>query len=112
MKINLDKTTMRVIKTAGNGVVNRDTIFHFTQVEKDVWAEYAGGKIKKGFLVGQSDGAVFQFSYCQLQCDGVPDSGASTCTLSLAENGKIQLIENFEWKSRPGEKGQNVFMEI
>lgn len=112
MKINLDKVTMRVIKTAENGVVNRGTIFHFTQMEAAVWAEYAGGKIKKGFLVGQSDGEVLEFAYCQLQTDVVLDSGASTCTLSRAENGKIQLIENFEWKSRPGEKGQNVFMEI
>ena len=110
--LTLDKVKMTVISTAENGVVNKDTLFTFTQVENVVEAEYAGGKIKKGYLIGQTDGHVLRFSYCQLQTDGVLDNGVSSCELSVGETGKLRLVEHFEWKSRPGETGVNVFEEI
>ncbi|MCG8330762.1 MAG: hypothetical protein MI974_23900 [Chitinophagales bacterium] len=47
--INLDHIKMRVIETADNGVVNEDTIFHFTQQGNYVEASYSGGKIKVDF---------------------------------------------------------------
>jgi hypothetical protein len=110
--INLDKIKMTVIQTAENGVVNKDTIFTFQQNGNTVSAEYAGGKIQKGFLVGQINDNVFTFGYCQLQTDGTLDNGLSTCELSIAETGEIRLVEHFEWKSRPGETGVNIFQEI
>ena len=103
---------MNVIQTAANGVVNKDTIFHFTQTGDMVYAEYTGGRIRKGFLVGQNRNNKLDFTYCQLQTDGVMDSGASSCELMRGEDGKIKLVEHFEWKNRPGEKGVNIFSEI
>jgi hypothetical protein len=111
--ISLDGIKMNVIKTAENGVVNHETIFLFSQKEGIVSAEYQGGKISKGFLVGKlSTPAQLEFSYCQMQIDGKLDNGVSTCQLSKNENGKITLTEHFEWKSRPGEFGTNVFQEL
>ena len=110
--LSLDKVKMAVILTADNGVVNKDTLFYFTQKGNVVQAEYAGGKIKKGFLIGQITAHVLKFSYCQLQTDGVLDNGVSSCELSVGDTGKIRLVEHFEWKSRPGETGVNVFQEI
>lgn len=113
MKLCLDKVKMNVIKTAENGVVNHETIFLFSQKNDLVLAEYAGGKIRQGFLVGQlSAENQLTFSYCQMQTDGTLDNGVSICELSKNENGKITLTENFEWKSRPGEFGTNIFQEI
>jgi hypothetical protein len=110
--LTLDKVKMTVLQTAENGVVNKDTLFYFTQEGNVVQAEYAGGQIKKGFLIGQIADHVLRFSYCQLQTDGVLDNGVSACELSMGETGKIRLIEHFEWKSRPGETGINIFQEI
>lgn len=110
--LTLDKVKMTVIQTAENGVVNKDTLFYFTQEGNVVQAEYAGGKIKKGFLIGHIAAYVLKFSYCQLQTDGVLDNGVSSCELSVGDTGKIRLVEHFEWKSRPGETGVNVFQEI
>jgi hypothetical protein len=110
--ITLDKVKMTVIQTADNGVVNKDTLFSFMQEGNVVQAEYAGGKIKKGFLIGQVAAQVLKFSYCQLQTDGVLDNGVSSCEISVSDTGKIRLIEHFEWKTRPGERGVNVFEEI
>ena len=111
--IMLDGIQMNVIKTAENGVVNHETIFHFLQKDGIVSAEYQGGKILKGFLVGKlSIQNQLEFSYCQMQVDGKLDSGVSICQLSKNENGKITITEHFEWKSRPGEFGTNVFQEL
>src|ERR1700677_2387891 len=112
LMINLDKVKMNVIQTAENGVVNNDTIFTFTQHDNIVYGEYVGGKIKKGFLVGQNNSNALKFSYCQLQTDGTLDNGISSCEISIETMGKIRLIEHFEWKSRPGELGVNIFQEI
>ena len=103
---------MNVITTSENGVVNKNTIFEFTQTDELVFAEYKGGQIKKGFLVGNMAGDQLTFSFCQLQLDGKLDNGCSSCDLSINENGKIILVEHFEWASRPGEFGTNIFQEI
>ncbi len=104
---------MNVIQTAENGIVNHETIFHFLQNKNTVSAKYAGGKIHMGFLVGKfSIDNQLAFSYCQMQTDGTLDNGVSLCELSKNENGKIILTEHYEWKSRPGEFGTNIFQEI
>ncbi len=110
--INLNGIKMNVIQTADNGVVNENTIFEFSQEGDAVNAEYSGGKIKKGFLVGIIKDNTLNFNYCQLQVDDVLDNGESTCELSINQSGKIRLIEHFEWKSRPGEFGTNIFEQI
>src|SRR6185503_8946055 len=109
VKISLDNISMNVIKTAPNGVVNEHTIFNFSQTGAIVSATYNGGKIEKGFLVGTMENDRLHFSYCQLQTDGTLDNGSSFCDLSINAEGKIILSENFEWASRPGETGINIF---
>lgn len=104
---------MNVVKTDACGVVNHETIFHFSQNDGVVEAVYAGGKIQRGFLVGRfAKNNQLIFSYCQMQIDGKLDNGTSECEVSRNEDGKILLTEHFEWASRPGEFGTNVFQEI
>src|SRR5258705_7706191 len=102
MSISLHKIKMTVIQTAENGVVNKNTVFNFTQTENLVTAGYEGGQIKKGFLVGTINGKELKFSYCQIQTDDKLDNGTSSCELLISDEGKIRLIEHFEWKSRQG----------
>ncbi len=110
--INLNNLKMNVIETAQNGVVNEQTIFDFVQKDSFVEAKYSGGKIKNGFLVGVIKENILEFSYCQLQTDGILDNGKSSSELAISTEGKIRLIEHFEWKSRSGESGVNIFEEI
>ncbi|MDB6081827.1 MAG: n-acetylglutamate synthase [Chlamydiia bacterium] len=111
--ICLDKIQMNVVKTAASGVVNHETIFHFSQNNGIVSANYTGGKIQQGFLVGRfTTENELVFSYCQMQLDGKLDNGASKCVVSRNENGKVILTEHFEWASRPGEFGTNIFQEL
>ncbi len=112
MDFDLNNIQMNVVQTAGNGVVNHETLFNFSQKSNQVQAEYSGGQIAKGFLVGNLKGAVLEFSYCQLQNDGKLDNGISQAELSRSSGGKLRLTEHFEWKSRPGETGINIFEQL
>jgi hypothetical protein len=111
--LSLDNVYMNVVKTDASGVVNHETIFHFCQSDHVIKAEYAGGKIQQGYLVGKFDEHNhLLFSYCQMQLDGKLDNGTSECEVSRDQDGKILLIEHFEWASRPGEMGTNIFKEL
>lgn len=110
MPISLDGLRMHVIRTAELGVVNADTIFEFHQQASEVWADYAGGGVRRGSLIGTLEGATLTFRYCQLQSDGKLDGGSSVCEVS-EQQGRIRIVERFQWESRPG-GGENVFEEI
>ena len=110
--INLDKVKMNVIQTAETGVVNKETMFSFTQKDNLIHAEYVGGQITKGFLVGKLADNILKFSYCQLQVDGRLDNGSSKGELSISKEGKIRLTEYFEWSTRPEQSGTNIFEQI
>ncbi|MBS0636784.1 MAG: hypothetical protein JSS12_04690, partial [Verrucomicrobia bacterium] len=99
--ISLDGIRMHVVQTADCGVVNHETVFSFSQKDGLVTAQYQGGKIAQGFLVGKFLAEdQLEFSYCQMQIDGTVDNGVSTCEVEFSLDGKITLIEHFEWKSR------------
>ncbi len=108
-KINLDSIRMNVIETAGNGVVNHETIFKFHQKGDRVIARYSGGRVERGMLVGEFDLDKLHFRYTQEHDDGIIAGGKSTCEISLNQNGAIQLIENFDWDQG---KGRNVFQQM
>src|SRR5947209_18303369 len=50
--INFDGRTMFVSSTATTGVVGEDTRLYFKQRGQRVVARYAGGRVKRGWLVG------------------------------------------------------------
>ena len=109
--VNLDGIRMRAEKTAANGVINKKTIFHFHQKENCVWAEYAGGRVARGYLVGLLSDDKLEFRYCQMDSDGKLDGGVSVCDVELDPSHRIRLIEHFEWESRAG-SGTNVIQQI
>ena len=102
---------MNVTTTASTGVVNKDTIFEFEQIGNIVSAKYSGGKIAKGYLIGLLSNNILEFRYTQVQNNSILDGGYSKCEVELLKNGKIKLIEKFNWESRDG-SGENIFEEV
>ncbi len=110
-EFNLDRVRMNVVKTAATGVVNRDTIFAFRQTGDIVSADYAGGAVVKGYLVGLLSGETLDFRYCQVDTQRNLDGGRSHCILTHLKDGRIAMTERFEWESR-SEVGENIFEEL
>ena len=86
------------------------TVFCYHQKENVVWAEYGGGKIIKGFLIGKMDEKQnLHFAYQHMNADGEIKSG--TCDSSPEfKNGKLRFNEKWKWSS--GEEGCSVIEEM
>jgi len=109
--LSLEGRSMHASKTAPGGVVNADTIFRFQQTDNLVTAEYAGGGIRRGSLVGLLSNGTLHFRYAQLQDDGRLDGGESHCEVKMDASGRVSIIEHYAWASRPG-AGTNVISEL
>jgi hypothetical protein len=110
MPFNFDGLKMNAIQTDPNGIICPETIFTFAQQGNTVYANYSGGQIKQGFLIGIITGSNLQFRFCQIQTTGELDGGVSNCEIKVVNN-LIQIIETFTWESRPT-SGQNVIQQI
>ena len=108
---NLDGLRANAPVTAESGVINADTIFEFSQDGDLVEASYAGGQVRAGRLIGRVKGDTLEFRYCQAHDDGSLDGGRSNCELRRADDGKIEIVERFQWASREGE-GVNIIREL
>ncbi len=95
-----------------NGEVDRNTVFRYHQKENIIWAEYSGGDIRIGFLIGtvNSDGNL-SFTYQHLNEAGQIRLGKCTSTPVL--NGdKLELHETWQWLNGDESEGTSVISEI
>lgn len=106
----LDGLRMNAVHTDGNGVIDERTIFCFSQTGSRVKAEYQGGEIDQGYLIGVVQGATLEFRYCQIDRQGQLDGGHSHCELRRS-GGLVEIVEHFDWGSRPG-GGTNVIRQL
>lgn len=108
---SLEDKFFTAIENSETGEVSENTIFSYHQKKNTIWAEYSGGKIKKGFLIGTIDKKnCLSFSYQHLNIDDEIKSGKCLSTPEILEDGKICYHENWIWDS--GEKGTSVIKEI
>jgi hypothetical protein len=102
--------TMKPQALDPGSALSLETRFRFTQHGRLVSAEYEGGSIFRGYLVGRLDGEMLEFRYVQLSHDGSLDAGQSRCDVIDSDTGHLQLIERFAWATRDG-TGTNVFVQ-
>lgn len=110
--ISLSRVRMRLVAGAEAGAVSTETLFEFEQVGEVFSARYRGGDIADGYLIGRlQSGGELEFRYVQADGGGRIDAGVSTGALIRLPDGRLQLVENFQWSTR-AEAGCNVFEEI
>jgi GNAT superfamily N-acetyltransferase len=94
----------KVVQNDGmDAEVNTDTTFHFFQHKELVFAEYKGGKVKKGEIFGIIENSTIRFYYHQENLSGERNQGSSFDEIIFLEDCRIQLIDRWEWKTKPGE---------
>ena len=95
-------------ETAADGEV---PIGHYHQSGDLVWAEFSGGKVRRGSLVGTCDpDGVLTLAYCQVLTTGEVVSGECRSTPQRLADGRIRLRE--EWRRHTGESGVSYIDEI
>ncbi len=99
-----------VYENSESGEVSDQTIFSYHQKGNVIWAEYSGGSIVKGFLLGTMDeDHNLHFTYEHINTDGEKKSGACDSTPRY-ENGKLRFYESWKWMN--GEEGTSIIEEI
>ena len=107
---SLDGRNFVAVENSESGEVSEQTVFCYHQKDNAIWAEYSGGSIVKGFLVGTMDGnRCLSFSYQHLNINGELKSG-SCHSRPCEENGKLRFYEEWQWAS--GESGTSVIEEL
>lgn len=111
-KINYDDKYFLIKQNSDNGEVNNQTIFHYHQKENIIWADYAGGEIVKGYLVGTVDyNGNLNFSYQHVNDKQQIRIGICASNPIVLDNGKLELHEKWQWLNEDKSKGDSILIE-
>lgn len=111
--INYDGRKFIPQMNSENGEVNEQTVFTYQQSGNILWAQYCGGDIIKGFLVGTVlQNGELDFAYQHMNKDMQIKTGKCHSLPTIFENGKIQLSEQWEWTSGDFSKGESLLIEV
>ncbi|MBT3149735.1 hypothetical protein HTV45_02210 [Streptomyces sp. CHD11] len=102
MARSLDGLVLAPVADQAPGQVGTRTRFTYHERDGEIWAEYAGGDVVRGHLVGTRAGDRLDFRYVQLERNGTTSSGHCVSTVVELPDGRVRLEENWEWESRPG----------
>jgi hypothetical protein len=111
MTISLDGRRFAALTDVVAGEVGTETVFTYHERAGEVWAEYAGGSIRRGYLVGTREGDRLEFRYVQLNAEGQTSSGRCVTEVDTSADGRLELHERWTWESRPG-SGTSVVREL
>jgi hypothetical protein len=93
---SLDGRSFRDVSPAPAGDVGGDTVFAYHEdADGTVWARYAGGAVRLGFLVGTRRRDGLEFRYAHVTDDG--DTATGHCTSRIE-----QLVDGRLASTRPG----------
>lgn len=77
---------------------------HYHQDGDLVWAEFAGGAVRSGRLIGTSDvHGTLDAAYCQVLVTGEVIAGRVTSTPTTLPDGRLRLTES--WRRHDGSTG-------
>ena len=111
--VNYHNRKFRAIQNTENGETSAETVFLYCQEGKILTAEYSGGKILKGHLIGLVDeSGNITMRYHQVNTAGELMTGICQSKPEILENGKIKLHETWEWTSGDRSKGESIIEEL
>lgn len=95
-----------------NGEVNDQTRFFYHQKGNMIWAEYAGGQILKGYLIGTVDEhSNLTFTYQHINDGQQVRIGSCHSTPAILTDGRLELHETWQWLNGDKTTGQSVLVE-
>lgn len=111
MARSLDGLVLSPVADQAPGQVGTRTRFTYHEQQGVIWADYAGGDVVRGHLIGTRTGDRLDFRYIQLKQDGTTSSGHCVSTVVDLTDGRVRLEERWEWESQEG-SGTSVVEEL
>lgn len=112
MTINLHNKKFKADFNSETGEVTAQTIFSYYQEENIIWANYSGGQITKGSLIGKVIENHLEFVYQHINTDGELMTGKCISYPEITKENKIRLKEFWQWTCKDNSKGESVLIEI
>lgn len=109
--VSLDGRRFAGVTNSPEGEVGSSTVFTYHQEGEMIWADYAGGEVRKGFLVGTRTQGTLEFRYAHLNMSGETANGVCASRIEVLADGRLRLHESWSWESRAG-IGSSVVEEI
>ena len=111
--MNYHNKKFRPVSNSENGEVSSEMVFHYQQEGNILTCSYQGKSIKKGQLIGlvDSEGKI-DMRYHQINLAGELMTGICHSTPEIMENGKIRLLESWQWTSGDRSKGNSILEEV
>lgn len=112
-KISFNGRVFRSVENSTTGEVGKDTLFHYHQQDDIVWAEYSGGEVVRGSLIGKirADGSL-NIRYQHVNRKGKLMTGTCVSTPILLPDGRLRLNEKWQWTSGDHSSGESAVEEI
>ena len=112
LMVNYHNRIFRTVSNSENGETSSETEFHYKQIGNIVFAEYFGGSIKYGHLLGLvSEYGTIEMKYHQVNIQGEIMTGTCESIPEILDNGKIRLHESWQWTSGDLSKGKSIVDE-
>ncbi|MFD4577066.1 hypothetical protein ACFWNK_26135 [Streptomyces sp. NPDC058417] len=111
MARSLDGLVLAPVADQAPGQVGTGTRFTYHERDGVIWADYAGGDVVRGHLLGTREGDRLDFRYTQLTRDGSTAGGHCVSTVVELPDGRVRLDESWQWESRPG-RGTSVVEQV
>lgn len=111
--INYNDKQFCAVANSDNGETSAETIFHYKQVGQILTAQYQGGKIVSGHLIGiVNQAGEIDMRYHQVNTEGQLMTGICRSTPEILANGKIRLHEIWQWTSGDQSTGESIIEEL
>lgn len=110
---NLNHKIFRSVANSDNGEVDASTRFHYHQDGDVIWADYAGGAIVKGHLLGKIlPNGELDFRYHHINTVGEMMVGVCRSTPQILADGRLRFEERWQWLSGDQSAGYSEIEEV
>lgn len=112
IKINYNGKIFIPQSNTENGEVDEETIFRYFQENDLFWADYGGGDVLKGHMIGTvAENGELDFHYQHLNKNRQVKLGKCHSIPRILQNGKIALQEKWQWLNGDLSSGESVVIE-
>ena len=95
-----------------NGEVDNNTVFSYHQNGDILSADYSGGEIINGFIIGTvSENGELDFYYQHININREIKIGKCHSVPHITDRGKIELYEEWQWLNGDKTKGSSILIE-
>ncbi|MDR2892462.1 MAG: n-acetylglutamate synthase [Deltaproteobacteria bacterium] len=111
--INYEGRIFTALANSESGEVSGQTLFYYHQEAEVLWAEYYGGEVLKGFLVGKVlEGGRLEFFYQHINQNMELRLGQCKTVPELLPDGRLRLHEDWKWMNGGLQSGTSTLEEV